>query len=272
MATFFNQNSFLDLVLRSTWGSGLVADLSLTPTQALNGWTVTFDYSGEIANIWNARIVSRVGDRYVVEAMGYNAKVSAGGTVSFGFQGSGSVHDITPVALVGEPIGAPDDPVALPSVSVSDALAAEGDGAISFTLSLSEASATDVTIDYRTVAATASAGGDFASTTAQIVIPAGQTTATITIALTDDTTAEDTEAFTLELLSVEGADLGDATATGTITDTDVPPADPIMVMVTGGSVIEADPGMAHMHGDGSSHLHDDGHRYITFTVALAVPA
>ncbi|MEM6743452.1 MAG: Calx-beta domain-containing protein [Pseudomonadota bacterium] len=47
---------------------------------------------------------------------------------------------------------------------------------------------------------------------------------------------------------------------------------PVVVTVTGGSVTEADPGMAHVHGDGSSHMHDDGHRYITFTVSLEAPA
>lgn len=47
---------------------------------------------------------------------------------------------------------------------------------------------------------------------------------------------------------------------------------PIGVTVTGGSVIEADPGMDHVHDDGSSHVHDDGHRYITFTVTLDAPA
>ena len=47
---------------------------------------------------------------------------------------------------------------------------------------------------------------------------------------------------------------------------------PIVVTVTGGSVTEGDPGMPHMHGDGTSHVHDDGHKYIIFTVSLDAPA
>ncbi|MEO1191158.1 MAG: cellulose binding domain-containing protein [Pseudomonadota bacterium] len=46
---------------------------------------------------------------------------------------------------------------------------------------------------------------------------------------------------------------------------------PIRVIVTGGSVTEADPGMEHMHDDGHSHVHDDGHRYILFQVSLVSP-
>ncbi|MEL7447024.1 MAG: cellulose binding domain-containing protein, partial [Pseudomonadota bacterium] len=118
METYATETAMLDLNLRSAWGSGLVADLSLTPELSLNGWTVSFDYAGDITNIWNARIVSRIGDRYIVENMGYNADVGAGGTVSFGFQGSGSDHQITPVALLGDPIGAPSEPMPVPVVSV----------------------------------------------------------------------------------------------------------------------------------------------------------
>ncbi|MCV0428998.1 MAG: cellulase family glycosylhydrolase [Roseibium sp.] len=243
MSTFSTESNTLDLDLRSRWGSGLVADLSLSPTQSLNGWTVTFDYPGEIVNIWNARIVSRVGDRYVVEAMGYNANVAAGGTVSFGFQGSGSVHEITPVALVGEPLDTPSDPTPLPVVSVTDVTSSEADGEISFDLQLSEPSTTDITITYQTVSGTATDGSDYTGASTQIVIPAGQTTATITLPLTDDMTQEGTESFTLELLTADGAEIGDGTATGTIldNDTDTPPTDPPVLSISDASVVEGDP-------------------------------
>ena len=225
MPTFSTPTTTLDLDLRSTWGAGLVADLSLTPTQSLDGWTVTFDYPGDIVNIWNARIVSQVGDRYVVEAMNYNTNVAAGGTVSFGFQGSGSVHEITPIALVGEPLDASGDPTPLPVVSVSDASASEADGEISFDLQLSEASTTDTTIAYRTVSGTAADGSDYTGANAEIVIPAGQTTATITLPVTDDATVEGSETFALELLSADGAEIGTGTATGTIYDNDTDTGD-----------------------------------------------
>ena len=48
--------------------------------------------------------------------------------------------------------------------------------------------------------------------------------------------------------------------------------EPVVVTVTGGSVTESDPGMKHVHHDGTSHVHDDGHRFITFEVSLDAPA
>ncbi|MEM1400230.1 MAG: cellulose binding domain-containing protein, partial [Pseudomonadota bacterium] len=89
MPVFNAPTAALDVVVRTSWGSGLVADLSLTPEQAVNGWTVEFEYDGEIVNIWNATIIAREGNRYVVENVGYNATVGAGATTLFGFQGSG---------------------------------------------------------------------------------------------------------------------------------------------------------------------------------------
>ncbi|PRC52250.1 glycoside hydrolase, partial [Mycobacterium sp. ITM-2017-0098] len=55
-------------------------------SSGLNGWTVAFDTPAQISNIWNAEIVSRVGTRYVVRNVAYNANVAAGQTVTFGFQ------------------------------------------------------------------------------------------------------------------------------------------------------------------------------------------
>ena len=49
-------------------------------------------------------------------------------------------------------------------------------------------------------------------------------------------------------------------------------ATPIVVTVTGGSAVEADPGVDHTHDDGTTHVHDDGHRFIIFEVSLDEPA
>ncbi|MGD1882969.1 MAG: cellulase family glycosylhydrolase [Paracoccaceae bacterium] len=74
---------------------------------------------------------------------------------------------------------------------------------------------------------------------------------------------------------IAGGSGGDTGGEGTGDDTggsdnDAPIG--VTVTVTGGSVTEGDPGMPHMHGDGTSHTHDDGHRYIVFNVSLDAPA
>jgi len=72
--------------VKDNWGAGFVGSMALTPEAALNGWTIEFDASFDISNIWNAVIVSHVGDHYVIANAAWNGKVAADGTVEFGFQ------------------------------------------------------------------------------------------------------------------------------------------------------------------------------------------
>lgn len=73
------------------WGSGFVGSVSITNTavSALNNWTIEFDLPETITDIWNATIVSHVGNHYVISNAAWNGGVTAGGTVSFGFQANG---------------------------------------------------------------------------------------------------------------------------------------------------------------------------------------
>ncbi|MEO0823806.1 MAG: cellulase family glycosylhydrolase, partial [Pseudomonadota bacterium] len=244
MPLFDSASAALDVSIRNSWNGGLVADLAFMPEDAVSGWTVEFEYAGTIVNIWNARIVSRTGDRYVVENLGYNSTVNAGGTAGFGFVGSGASDGITALAINGEPVGGSDpEPAPLPMVSIGDAVAAEEDGSIGFQLTLSEPSDTDVTVSYQTVAGTALAGSDFAAGNAQVVIPAGQISAVLSVALADDAAPEATEQFQVQLTGATGAEIADGEATGQITDSDVAPApvpDPV-VSLGDASVQEGDP-------------------------------
>ncbi len=69
------------------WGSAFQAqaDIVNTGTSGINGWTLDFDASFEIQQIWNARVVSHSGNHYRVESLGWNDGVAPGGQVSFGF-------------------------------------------------------------------------------------------------------------------------------------------------------------------------------------------
>ena len=76
-------------MVTTDWGGGFCADITVTnPGPAVAGWTLEFDYPYSITSIWNARIVSHVGDRYVIGNAGWNAAVPGGGAVSFGFCGT----------------------------------------------------------------------------------------------------------------------------------------------------------------------------------------
>ena len=115
-----------------------------------------------------------------------------------------------------------DDDETPPTLSVSDASAAEGDD-VEFTVSLSAASSQQVTVGYATSGGTATSGTDFTAKSSTLTFAANVTSKTVSVATTDDTADEEDETFTLTLSSPVNATLGDATATGTIEDDDEPP-------------------------------------------------
>jgi len=82
------------------WGSGLQGQIAITNDQAatINGWRLEFDFGRNISNIWDAQVVSHVGNHYVVESASYNRTLAVGQTVSFGFTagaGSGTPQNLT---------------------------------------------------------------------------------------------------------------------------------------------------------------------------------
>ena len=88
------------------WNGGFIAAISFTPQTSINGWRIEFTFDGDIVNIWNAEIVEHVGNLYVVENVSYNGSLSAGQTIDFGFQGSGSAADL--MFSGGEPVDPPE--------------------------------------------------------------------------------------------------------------------------------------------------------------------
>jgi alpha-L-arabinofuranosidase len=74
----------------SDWGTGFTGNLTITNTgtAAITGWVLAFDFVGAISSIWNASIVSHVGNHYVIQDAGYNASIAAGQSVTIGFNAS----------------------------------------------------------------------------------------------------------------------------------------------------------------------------------------
>lgn len=93
------RNRHAKLGIPSGWKDGVVIDLALTARTALDAWTVAFEYDGDLVDIWNAIIVSRVGNLYVVASLAYNGRLDPGNTVSFGFQGRGGTGEIMLVSV-----------------------------------------------------------------------------------------------------------------------------------------------------------------------------
>jgi large repetitive protein len=110
-----------------------------------------------------------------------------------------------------------------PSISIGDASVTEGDtGATpaTFTVTLSNPSASATTVDWSTVDATATAGTDYTAASGTLGFPAGVTTKQLAVDVHGDTAVELDETFSVVLSSPPGGTLGASTATGTIVDDD----------------------------------------------------
>jgi len=112
---------------------------------------------------------------------------------------------------------------ATPTLSIADAGIGEGDSGASnleFTVTLSAAAGSDVTVDYATSDGTASSSTDYTSTQASLTIPAGSTSGTITVVVNGDPAFEPNETLTVTLSNASGATIATASATGTIYNDD----------------------------------------------------
>ena len=131
-----------------------------------------------------------------------------------------------------------DEPPAPPTVSVSDASVEEG-GVLSFAVTLSEAAEDDTSVEYVLGSGTATAGEDFVGGRGTVVIPAGQTSATVSVQTIEDAAVEADETLSLTLEGPSGLVVGDGQAVGTILNDDAA-AEPPRVSIGDASGVEGD--------------------------------
>ena len=77
----------VDFAVVNDWNSGFqgAIEISNESGEAWEGWTLEFTFDGDITDIWNAEIISHVGNTYVIRGASWNRDIPAGGTTSFGF-------------------------------------------------------------------------------------------------------------------------------------------------------------------------------------------
>lgn len=113
-------------------------------------------------------------------------------------------------------------PPAAPTLAISSVAALEGVGTFVFTVSLSTASSTKITVRYGTANGTASAGrnGDYTSTSGTLTFNPGETSKTIVVPVRNDTAVEPDETFFVNLSRSSGATIAVGRGTGTIRNDD----------------------------------------------------
>jgi endoglucanase len=117
-------------------------------------------------------------------------------------------------------LGSPTPPF---TVSVGDRSLMEGDSGTRnamFTVRLSKASPTRVTVDFATAAGTATAGRDFTASSGKVTFAPGQTVKNIAVKVVGDRVVEPGESFRLNLSNPVGATIADNQGAGKISNDD----------------------------------------------------
>ena len=110
------------------------------------------------------------------------------------------------------------------ALSVDDASVSEGPGAtLAFAVALDRTRDREVRVKYATSDGTATQGDDYTGVSGTLRFAAGETTKTVSVPVLDDAHDEGTETLTLRLSSARRAVIDDATAVGTIVNSDPMP-------------------------------------------------
>jgi hypothetical protein len=111
-----------------------------------------------------------------------------------------------------------------PALSVNDISADEDGTSGTFTVSLSAVSGKDISVNYTTSNGTATAGSDYTATSGTLTISAGNSSGSISVLITNDSTFEGDETVTLTLLDpATNATISDDTGILTIAEDDPGP-------------------------------------------------
>ena len=184
---------------------------------AAEGSTVLDDYDITANLGWNTAAV----ESFEVEVTDGNLDLDF-------LKGSANNPKISAIEILGA-----GDPGSTAEVSVADLNVAEGDGTAEITFTLSgPVTEGPVTVAFTVGAAgdTAAAGDDFdVAVPLEVTFAAGETTATKSFTIADDTLDEDAESFSVTLGAISApagttVTAGDASATVTIADNDDTPA------------------------------------------------
>ena len=126
------------------------------------------------------------------------------------------VHDVGRVVVDVSGDAPPPPEEDLPRLSIADAATVTEGGEAVFTVRLSDTSSETVTVRYATVDDTAVAGSDYTRTTGTLRFDPNERTDTIRVPILQDSTAEPSESFTVELSNPNRATVSDGTGAVTI--------------------------------------------------------
>lgn len=212
-------------------------------TVTTNGYTLTLTVSGNVdlkkdTNLGATVNITTSGNFAVAEKATINGSITASGnidiakdsTINGNLTASGNITLSSGTVVNGTcnktPTGSGSCTGGTKTLSIADASTTEGNGGtktLSFTVTLSPAATSNITVDYATSDGTATtADSDYVSKSGTLTFTSGESSKNIDITLNGDTKYEPDEDFTVVLSNASGASLADPTATGTIVNDDSP--------------------------------------------------
>jgi len=105
-------------------------------------------------------------------------------------------------------------------VSTTTSTVAESVGSVTITVSRNGTTGAPANVDYTTVDGTASSRMDYITAAGTLTIPAGQSSASVTVLIQNDAFQEGSETFSFNIFNSDNGDVTDATRSVTITITD----------------------------------------------------
>ncbi|MFN0053941.1 MAG: beta strand repeat-containing protein [Planctomycetales bacterium] len=208
--------------------NGGIATVTATQSQVrAQPTTVTLAFSGTATNVTD---YTRSATQIVIAAGQLSGTISLTAVQDALFEGNETIIvDIAEVASGAESgvqqvtaTITDDDPAPTVTLSRNPATLLEAAGQSTVTATLSAVSGLPTTINLA-FSGTATQNTDYAASGAQIVIPAGQTTGTVTLTATQDSLDEQGETIVVDITSVvNGTESGVQQVTATITDDDAP--------------------------------------------------
>jgi probable HAF family extracellular repeat protein len=220
--------------------AGQVVGVSYSVYGGEEGGTYEFKY----ATLWAGGVPQNLTQQVVPalsEQLGTAVAVSNGGHVVGDMYGFNFTPTYRPFLLT---------PITTPLMTITDTSVTEGHTgtrAVTFTVTLSAASAQPVTVAYATANGTATAGSDYQAASGTLTFAPGETSKTITVLVYGDRLGEPNETFVVNLSSPTNATIADGQGVGTILD------DEPRVSVNNASVKEG----------------RSGKKLLTFTVTLS---
>jgi Ca2+-binding RTX toxin-like protein len=120
----------------------------------------------------------------------------------------------------------PPPSTGVPTVAVNDISAKEGGSALVFTVTRSGDLSKVSAVNYATASGTATAGSDYTAVQGTLNFAAGQSTATVTVQVINDTLVENAETLNLNLTGGTNVAIADNSGIGTINSDDGTPVTP----------------------------------------------